>query len=101
MSLVLDFFIKSTGTGEVYRAWLSRLPMLTDDCHPALRAALWLRALRLNCLTGHYADLWSDICTVDLLEAGEAAGEGDAERAVAAGLALPVPRIFRLDFVML
>ena len=95
MSLVLDFFIKSTGTGEAYRAWLSRLPILTDDCHPALRAALWLRALRLNCLTAHYADLWSEMCAVDLLKAGE--GEGNAERSVAAGLALPSIDAFRID----
>ena len=66
MSLVLDFFIKSTGTGHVQRAWLSRLPILTDDCHAGLRAALWLRALRLNCLTTHYADLWSEMSVAGL-----------------------------------
>ena len=66
MSLVLDFFIKSTGTGHVQRAWLSRLPILTDDCHPRLRSALRLRALRLCCLTVHYADLWRDACRADL-----------------------------------
>ena len=103
MSIVLDFFVKSTGTGHVRRAWLSRLPILTDDCHPALRAALWLRALRLNCLTAHYADLWSEMCAVDLLNAGEA--EGDAGNAGAsgpgvtgtAGPALPSIDAFRID----
>ena len=103
MSLVLDFFIKSTGTGEVYRAWLSRLPILTDDCHPALRAALWLRALRLNCLTAHYADLWSEMCAVDLLNAAEAewdAGNEGADGTGAtgtAGPALPSIDAFRID----
>ena len=66
MSTVLDFFIKSTGTGHVNLSWLSRLPILTDDCDPRLRAALRLRGLRLCCLTTHYADLWSEVCAADL-----------------------------------
>ena len=95
MSIVLDFFVKSTGTGHLQRAWLGRLPILADDCHPRLRAALWIRTLRLNCLTEHYADLWSDMCAVDLLKAGE--GHGDTERAVAVGPALPSIDAFRID----
>ena len=66
MSIVLDFFVKSTGTGEMNLSWLSRLPILTDACDPRIRAALRIRALRLCCLTSHYADLWSDICNGDL-----------------------------------
>ncbi len=66
ISLVLDFFVKSTGIGHVQRAWLSRLPILTDDCHPRLRSALHLRALRLSCITVHYADLWRDACRARL-----------------------------------
>ena len=66
LSLVLDFFVKSTGIGHVQRAWLNRLPILTDDCHPRLRAALRLRALRLSCLTVHYADLWRAACRAAL-----------------------------------
>ena len=103
MSLVLDFFVKSTGTGHVQPAWLRRLPILTDDCHPALRAALWLRTLRLNCLTTHYADLWSELCAVDLLNAGEAeggpgkAGAGGPRATGTAGPALPSIDAFRID----
>ena len=103
MSIVLDFFVKSTGTGDVRRAWLSRLPILTDDCHPALRAALWLRALRLNCLTEHYADLWSEMCAVDLLNVREPEGDASddsADRAAATGsVRPPLPSIdaFRID----
>ncbi len=103
MSIVLDFFVKSTGTGDVRRAWLSRLPILTDDCHPALRAALWLRALRLNCLTAHYADLWSEMCAVDLLNVREPEGDASddsADRAAATGSVRPLlPSIdaFRID----
>ena len=61
-SVVLDFFVKSTGTGEMNLSWLSRLPILSDDCDPVLRAALRLRALRLCCLTTHYAELWQEAC---------------------------------------
>ena len=66
MSIVLDFFIKSTGTGHVNLSWLSRLPILSDDCDPVVRAALRLRALRLCCLTTHYAELWQEACDFEL-----------------------------------
>ena len=66
MSLPLDFFIKSTGTGHVNRSWLDRLPILTDDCDAAVRASLRLRALRLSCLTVHFADLWRQACQAEL-----------------------------------
>ena len=62
MSIVLDFFIKSTGTGEVNVAWLNRLPILADDGSPFIHEALRVRALCLSCLTTHYADLWEEIC---------------------------------------
>ncbi len=62
MSIVLDFFVKSAGTGHVNLSWLSRLPILSDTCDPRIRNALRIRALRLCCLTSHYADLWSEIC---------------------------------------
>ena len=70
MSLVLDFFIKSTGTEHVNKSWLSRLPVLTDTCSPRFRAALRIRVLRLSCLTTHYADLWFEICNGELAVAG-------------------------------
>ena len=62
MSVVLDFLVKTTGTGEMNLSWLSRLPILTEDCDPHIRAALRIRALRLCCLTNHYADLWYGAC---------------------------------------
>ena len=40
LSIVLGFFIKSTGTGQVNLSWLSRLPMLADTCGPHIRNAL-------------------------------------------------------------
>ena len=75
-SVVLDFFIKSTGTGEMNLSWLGRLPLLTDDCKPRLRVALRLRALRLCCLTTHYADLWSEICAASLRSAVSGRSDG-------------------------
>ena len=88
MSTVLDFFIKSTGTGHVNLSWLTRLPILTDECDPRLRAALRLRALRLCCLTTNYADLWSEMC---------AAGLPRAARAGSSGPAVPSIDAFRAD----
>ena len=60
ISVVLDFFIKSTGTGEMNLSWLRRLPVLTADCPLRLRDALRVRTLCLSCLTTHYADLWEE-----------------------------------------
>ena len=72
MSLVADFFIRSTGTADATASWLSRLPILPEDCDPHIRAALQIRALRLCCLTTHYADLWYDACTIQLRTAPNA-----------------------------
>ena len=66
MSIVLDFFIKSTGTGHVRSSWLNRLPMITDDCPPSIRNALRVRALSLSCLTTAYAELWEEVCKAPL-----------------------------------
>ena len=66
MSIVLDFFVKSTGTGYINLSWLARLPILSDTCDPRIRNALRIRALRLCCLTSHYADLWREICNREL-----------------------------------
>ena len=62
VSIVLDFFIKTTGTGHVNVSLLNRLPILADDCPASFRNALRARALSLSCLTTHYADLWEEIC---------------------------------------
>ena len=62
-SIPLDFFIKTTGTGHVRSSYLHRLPLLPPDCDPYIRSALRLRALALNCLTTHYAELWQELFT--------------------------------------
>ena len=61
LSVVLDFFIKTTGTGEMNLSWLNRLPLLAGNCPPPIRNALRVRALCLTCITTAYADLWNEI----------------------------------------
>ena len=62
-STLLDFFIKTTGTGNLNISYLHRLPVLDDSCPSPIRSALRLRALALNCLTTHYAGLWDKLFT--------------------------------------
>ena len=61
MSIVLDFFIKTTGTGHVTPSYLQRLSLLSSGCDRYIRSALRLRALILNCLTTQYTDLWHEL----------------------------------------
>ena len=66
MSIVLDFMVRTAGATHVRLSQLRRLPILPKDCDPHIRAALRIRALRLCCLTTHYADLWYAACTTQL-----------------------------------
>ena len=68
VSIVLDFFVKSTGVGHVNASLLDRLPVLAEDCPPTIRNALRVRALCLSCLTTPYADLWEQVCNTPLPE---------------------------------
>lgn len=100
MSIVLDFFIKSTGTGDVWPSWLGRLPMLAESSPPPTRDALRVRALRLSCLTSHYADLWSEICAGESTPARSAAVGGGttwASESFAPGGGPPAIEAFRTD----
>ena len=60
-SILLDFFVKTTGTTNLHSSDLLRLPLLPPDCDPPIRSTLHLRALALNCLTTHYAGLWEEL----------------------------------------
>jgi hypothetical protein len=53
-SVPFDFFIKSTGKGDFYESTARVLPLIDLPTSPLLRT------LALNCLTTHYADLWSE-----------------------------------------
>jgi hypothetical protein len=58
ISIPVDFFVKSTGTAHASRSVLRQLPFPPADTPQLLR--LRSRTLALNCLTTHYADLWSE-----------------------------------------
>ena len=69
ISIVLDFFVKSTGTGEMNLSWLRRIPTL-EGCPGAIRSALRSRTLALCCLTVHYSELWEKVCKTPLADDG-------------------------------
>lgn len=52
-SVLSDFFIKTTGRSNLHYMW-EQFPLVE------LQPSAALRALALNCLTTHYADLWRD-----------------------------------------
>ncbi len=60
LSIPLDFYMKSTGSGHANLAYLSRLPLASNSSSRVARAGLYLRALALSSLTEHYAELWRD-----------------------------------------
>jgi hypothetical protein len=60
-SIVADFHVKSTGMGHANISLISQLPTIHDALPIALVEALFVRALGLNCLTSHYAPLWSEV----------------------------------------
>ncbi len=62
-SIPLDFFLRTTGPRDVRKTHLHRLPLLPRGAVPRIRFALRLRALALNCLTTHYAELWEEMFT--------------------------------------
>ncbi len=53
---------------DIQPSLLNRLPILSEDCPPAIRNALRVRALALSCLTKPYTDLWQKICNTPLSE---------------------------------
>ena len=52
-SIPLDYFVKSTGKGDIYESTLKGFPVFR-----CLRSQL--RALALTCVTSHNADLWAE-----------------------------------------
>lgn len=54
ISLPFDFFIKTTGKSDFRNELAKLLPVL------AISSNGFIRTLGLNCLTTHYADLWSE-----------------------------------------
>ncbi|WP_413752559.1 hypothetical protein NRF20_11840 [Streptomyces sp. R-74717] len=58
-SLPVDYFVRTTGRGDLQVRGARSLPAPKED-HP-LASSLLLRTLRLNCLTKTYADLWEEL----------------------------------------
>jgi hypothetical protein len=65
-SLVSDFLVRAVPQGNIFRESFERLAIVGKD-HP-LVAEIMLRALRLNCLTSAYADLWHDALVGPMLD---------------------------------
>ncbi|NLN92814.1 MAG: hypothetical protein GX130_05830 [Candidatus Hydrogenedens sp.] len=55
-SLVYDFFIKTTGKSDLFIDTFVQLPLPSTE---TLNQEIVTRALKLTCLTSHYADLWN------------------------------------------
>ena len=58
ISLPMDFFVKVLGASHIHSALLDSFPI--PDIDSRSRSLMHLRVLALNCLTKHYASLWSD-----------------------------------------
>jgi methylase of polypeptide subunit release factors len=65
-SLPVDFRVKSTGMDHANTSLLKQLPLLPDDSN--FTQSLICRVLVLNCLTTHYAELWSESWTEKLVQ---------------------------------
>jgi hypothetical protein len=55
-AIPLDFYLKSTGKSDLTAGDMKLFPLHAESHQVKLR----LRTLALNCLTTHYADLWSE-----------------------------------------
>ncbi len=64
MSIIFDFLIRVTGKSDCRHDVVSRLPVLDGP----FMAAAAARALRLNCLTRAYADLWTSVADESIRE---------------------------------
>lgn len=75
-SMTADFAVRVTPKSSIPLFTINRLPFVTD---PTIRRLLILRALRLNCVTNAYADLWNG-CYEDSYQSDSWAGGFDHSR---------------------
>jgi len=65
-SLILDFYLKCTGKGNLYQDTINNFPLGIESKY---KSQLFNRTLQLNCLNKYYAPLWNecwqDAFTVD------------------------------------
>ena len=57
-SIVLDFFVKTIGTGALHGGRILSFPLGIAETY---KDSLFSRTLLLNCLTKHYAKLWDEM----------------------------------------
>ena len=58
ISLPLDFLVKALGSSHIHRALLESFPL--PEIEHRIRILVHIRVLSLNCVTKHYAELWSN-----------------------------------------
>lgn len=80
LSLPVDFFIRSLGRSNLHAASAALIPVFREQSQFVWAAAA--RALRLNCLTTHYGELWN-----------ESWSQAHASPTAAAGWSLLDPRL--------
>ena len=61
-SLVLDFFIKTLKINDIHANRVNGFPLGVPQKY---KSALFVRTLRLNCLTNRYAELWQEVWRED------------------------------------
>ncbi len=64
-SIPMDFLVRSTGKNDARVELVQTLPLPASTPSECAH-----RALRLNCLTAHYADLWQEVATNDIAKDG-------------------------------
>lgn len=61
-SIVLDFYVKTIGIGQIAKVILKSFPLGVPQKY---KPSLFVRTLRLNCLTNRYAELWEEVWKED------------------------------------
>jgi len=56
-SIVLDFFIKTMGSPNIYGSRIDSFPLIVKD---SIKDKLFLRVLKLNCVNDFYTDFWKE-----------------------------------------
>ena len=64
-SIVLDFYMKTIGADNLMPSRMMSFPL---GVAPKYQSALYSRTLMLNCITKHYAELWSEVWRDDFTE---------------------------------
>ena len=84
-SLIADFMIRAAPKSSIPRSLVERLPALDID-HP-IASLLVHRAMRLNCLTSAYSELWVEVAPAFSLRDSWAGGLEYADRPLLAPMA--------------